>query len=263
MSSVTYTYGANAAFIEELYERFRANPESVSASWREFFHDYEPQFEEDLEADNAPTPQPRNLDTPQPAAPKPTLVAPPTPPGPGLPPGATPLRGAAGKIAANMETSLSIPTATSVRNIPVKVLEENRRIINNHLTLTGQPKASFTHIIAWAIVKALKEQPRMNAAFAMNDGTPTRIDRDDVNLGLAIDTERKDGTRSLLVPNIKRAQAMDFAQLFPPACSSSRTRTIPSCCQGSSPRASSCAAQRRHRFRPASPSFTARSRSRS
>ncbi|HXG58302.1 MAG TPA: multifunctional oxoglutarate decarboxylase/oxoglutarate dehydrogenase thiamine pyrophosphate-binding subunit/dihydrolipoyllysine-residue succinyltransferase subunit, partial [Thermoanaerobaculia bacterium] len=125
-----------------------------------------------------------------------------------------PLRGAASKIAANMESSLAIPTATSIRNIPVKVLEENRRVINNHLTLIGHPKASFTHIIAWAVVKAVREHPRMNSAFAMQDGQPVRIDREDVNLGIAIDVERKDGSRSLLVPNIKRAQAMDFAQFL-------------------------------------------------
>ena len=113
-----------------------------------------------------------------------------------------------------MEASLSVPTATSVRNIPVKALEENRRVINNHLALTGQSKASFTHIIAFAIVKALKQFPRMNSAFAQQDGQPARIDREDVNLGIAIDVERKDGSRSLLVPNIKRAQTMDFAQFL-------------------------------------------------
>src|SRR5439155_1228763 len=83
-----------------------------------------------------------------------------------------------------------------------------------HLALSGQPKASFTHIIAWAIVKALKEYPRMNAAFTVSDSTPTRIDREDVNIGLAIDVEKKDGSRSLLVPNIKRAQTLDFAQFL-------------------------------------------------
>jgi 2-oxoglutarate dehydrogenase E1 component len=219
MSSVTQTYGANTAFIEDLYELYRANPDSVSASWREFFHDYEPRFEEEFEEEMA---QPQ-------AAPQPVLIAPvavPTAPAqqpsipatqqPKTPANQTsvPLRGAAGKIAQNMETSLTIPTATSIRNIPVKVLEENRRVINNHLALTGQPKASFTHIIAWAIVNAVKQFPRMNAAFAQNDGTPTRIDREDVNLGIAIDVERKDGTRSLLVPNVKRAQTMDFAQFL-------------------------------------------------
>src|SRR5437660_10735570 len=217
MSSVTQTYGANTAFIEELYERYRANPDSVSTSWQEFFHDYEPRFEEEFEEDaempvaaaggtqSVAAPQPAPQPTPAPA-PRPTPV----------PSDHTtvPLRGAAGKIAQNMETSLTIPTATSIRNIPVKVLEENRRVINNHLTLTGQPKASFTHIIAWALVNAIKQFPRMNAAFIQQDTTPTRIDREDVNLGIAIDVERKDGSRSLLVPNVKRSQAMDFAQFL-------------------------------------------------
>ncbi len=224
MSSVTQTYGANTAFIEDLYERYRANPESVSTSWREFFHDYEPRFEEEFEEEAeaqqqaaepppvvapiaaVPTQQPSNPATQQQATPRPTPV----------PTNQTsvPLRGAAGKIAQNMETSLTIPTATSIRNIPVKVLEENRRVVNNHLALTGQPKASFTHIIAWAIVNAVKQFPRMNAAFAIQDSQPARIDREDVNLGIAIDVERKDGTRSLLVPNVKRAQTLDFAQFL-------------------------------------------------
>lgn len=223
MSSVTQTYGANIAFIEELYERFRANPESVSASWREFFHDYEPQLEEEFAeelveqrvaavaggqaaAPPAPAPVAVPAPAPAPATAKPALqVVPGTP---------VALRGAASKIVANMESSLTVPTATSIRNIPVKALEENRRVINNHLALIGQSKASFTHIIAWALIRAIRQFPRMNAAFSMNDGTPSRIDREDINLGIAIDLERKDGSRSLLVPNIKRAQSMDFAQFL-------------------------------------------------
>src|SRR5438128_2063527 len=202
MSSVTSTYGANIAFIEELYEKYRSDPNSVSTSWREFFHDYQPE-EQEHAASPAPDTQ---LPAPTPP-PRPVPV-----PAPQTPPNAVPLRGAAGKIAQNMEQSLSVPTATSVRTIPVKALEENRRVINNHLTLNGQTKASFTHIVAWAIVKATKEFPRMNSAFIEQDGQPARVDREDVNLGIAIDIERKDGSRSLLVPNIKRAQTMDFAQ---------------------------------------------------
>jgi 2-oxoglutarate dehydrogenase E1 component len=214
MSSVTQTYGANIAFIEELYEKYRANPDSVSASWREFFHDYQPQLEEDLadvvNATPLPPPDLRPATPPPPPPPsRPTPVPPPPSAG-----NAVPLRGAAAKIAQNMEASLAVPTATSVRTIPVKALEENRRVVNNHLTLTGQSKASFTHIVAWAIVKAAKEHPRMNSAFAAQDGQPARVDREDVNLGIAIDIERKDGSRSLLVPNIKRAQTMDFAQFL-------------------------------------------------
>jgi 2-oxoglutarate decarboxylase len=229
MSSVP-NFGANIAFIEELYEKYRTNPESVSTSWREFFHDYEPALadeEEEPELSAASVaaggPARRGAATiattgttaaaPRPAG-EPPAATQPRPVAVPSAVNATPLRGAASKIVQNMEASLSVPTATSIRNIPVKVLEENRRVINNHLTLTGQSKASFTHIIAWAIVRAIKDFPRMNAAFTMNDGTPARIDREDVNLGIAIDLERKDGSRSLLVPNVKRAQSLDFAQFL-------------------------------------------------
>src|SRR5438270_398945 len=178
MSSVP-NFGANIAFIEELYEKYRANPDSVDVRWREFFKNEAAEFRGSEVAEEEPvaSAQPGNLATPQPVS-KPTPVPPPIP-------GATVLRGAASKIVQNMEASLAVPTATSVRNIPVKVLEENRRIINNHLTLSGQAKASYTHIIAWAIVKSIREYPRMNAAFAMNDGAPTRIDREEVNLGVS------------------------------------------------------------------------------
>ncbi|HEU4523012.1 MAG TPA: 2-oxo acid dehydrogenase subunit E2, partial [Thermoanaerobaculia bacterium] len=234
MSSVTQAYGANIAFIEEMYETYRTNPDSLSASWREFFEDYQPvsdeQFEEDLEEARAavgahaqdgarvsspasPAPQ-APVRTPAPQTPPQAAPAPRPTPVPAPSGTAVPLRGASAKIAQNMEASLSVPTATSVRNIPVKALEENRRVINNHLALTGQSKASYTHLVAWAIVKAISAYPRMNAGYATNDNQPTRIDREDVNLGLAIDIERKDGSRSLLVPNIKRSQTLDFAQFL-------------------------------------------------
>ncbi|MEO8378241.1 MAG: multifunctional oxoglutarate decarboxylase/oxoglutarate dehydrogenase thiamine pyrophosphate-binding subunit/dihydrolipoyllysine-residue succinyltransferase subunit [Acidobacteriota bacterium] len=224
MSSAAF--GANIAFIEELYEKYKTDPSSVSGSWREFFQDYDPQLDEEDAQElteqrvaavssgaaapvaTAPAPAPKPA-VPQPVpapAPRPTPVA--------AASKVVALRGAASKIVSNMEASLSVPTATSIRNIPVKALEENRRVINNHLALIGQSKASFTHVIAWAIVRAVKDHPRMNAAFVVQDGTPSRIDREDVNLGIAIDIEKKDGTRSLLVPNIKRAQAGDFAQFL-------------------------------------------------
>src|SRR5205823_6107884 len=144
-------YGANIAFIEELYEKYRNDPSAVSASWREFFHDYEPELAEELEEEIA-VGQTIFVTPSVSEGPGRASGAPPTPPGPSLTLGVTDgqktvsLRGAAGKIATNMEASLSVPTATSIRNIPVKVLEENRRVINHHLSLTGQPKASYTHI---------------------------------------------------------------------------------------------------------------------
>jgi 2-oxoglutarate dehydrogenase E1 component len=215
MSSVTQAYGANIAFIEELYEKYRLDPASVPATWREFFEDYQPPALEEEEPAPAPAPAP----VPPPAQPPPpaqqrtgetpVLHKVPAPAG-----NLVPLRGAAGKIAQNMEASLQVPTATSVRSIPVKSLEENRRVVNNHLALTGQAKASFTHVIAYAIVKAVGDFPRMNSTFVEQDGQPARLDREDVNLGIAIDIERKDGSRSLLVPNIKRAQTMNFAEFL-------------------------------------------------
>src|SRR5438046_3727278 len=142
MSSATSSYGANIAFIEELYEKYRTDPDSVSPSWREFFRDFQ-------DPDVTPAASPAVPPAASPA-PRPVPVA-------SESPNATPLRGAAGKLAQNMEASLSVPTATSIRTIPVKALEENRRVINNHLTLNGQTKASYTHLVAWAIVKAIKD----------------------------------------------------------------------------------------------------------
>ncbi len=209
MSSATQAYGTNIAFIEELYERYRANPDSVSASWREFFHDY---GRENVATAAQPALSAVDGAVAAPAAE--AAAATQAAPALRLAGTTTPLRGAAAKIASNMEASLAVPTATSVRTIPVTVLDENRRIINNHLALNGQPKASYTHIAAWALVKAVKDFPRMNSSFAAQDGQPVRIDREDVNIGLAIDVERKDGTRSLVVPNVKRAQTLDFAQFL-------------------------------------------------
>src|SRR5262249_49715830 len=123
-----------------------------------------------------------------------------------------PLRGAAARIAENMETSLSGPIATSFRTLPVKVMDENQRIINQYRALTGQGKVSFTHIIGWAIVRAVEEHPNLNHSYAEKNGEPQRLVRDHVNLGIAIDVAGKDGTRSLMVPNIRNAQDLDFYQ---------------------------------------------------
>ncbi len=123
-----------------------------------------------------------------------------------------PLRGAAARIAENMVASLAIPVATSQRQMPVRVIEENRNIINRQRALQGRGKLSFTHLIAWAIVKAIKTNPSLNHAFAENEGHPFRVVRANVNIGLAVDVPGKDGSRSLLVPNVKNADGMNFAQ---------------------------------------------------
>ena len=124
------------------------------------------------------------------------------------------LRGAAARTAANMAASLSMPTATSVRAIPAKLLVDNRIVINNHLSRGRGGKVSFTHLIGYAILRALAVTPEMNNAFTEEDGKPVLIQPGDVNLGLAIDIRKADGSRQLLVPNIKAAQTMDFRQFW-------------------------------------------------
>ena len=86
-----------------------------------------------------------------------------------------PIRGAALKIVENMEASLSVPTATSQRRIPVKLLDENRRIINKYLAENDRGKASYTHLIAWAILRALDEYPQLNDGYEVIDGKPARV----------------------------------------------------------------------------------------
>jgi 2-oxoglutarate decarboxylase len=126
----------------------------------------------------------------------------------------TVLRGAPARTAQNMDVSLSVPTATSVRSVPVKLLWDNRTVINNHLARARGGKVSFTHVIGYALVKALKAMPEMNVGFDVVDGKPNLITPAHINLGLAIDMQKKDGTRQLLVPSIKAAETMDFATFW-------------------------------------------------
>jgi 2-oxoglutarate dehydrogenase E1 component len=121
---------------------------------------------------------------------------------------AQPIRGGALKIVENMETSLGVPTATSNRHVPVKVLEENRALVNQYLKEHKRGKTSYTHFIAFAILRALERFPQLNDGFAVVDGHPARVKRAEVNLGVAVDLEKKDGTRTLLVPNVKNAGAL-------------------------------------------------------
>jgi multifunctional 2-oxoglutarate metabolism enzyme len=122
-----------------------------------------------------------------------------------------PLRGAAARIAENMTASLSMPLATSQRTIPVKVVDENRRLMNHHRGLIGKGKISFTHLIGWALVKALKANPTINHAYAESNGEPLRIVRNQINLGIAIDVAGKSGARNLMVPSIKNAGSLTFS----------------------------------------------------
>ncbi len=126
----------------------------------------------------------------------------------------TVLRGIAGATAKNMDASLSVPTATSVRSVPVKLLWDNRTVINNHLARARGGKVSFTHLIGYALVKALRSMPEMNNSYAERDGKPTLVTPAHINLGLAIDQQKPDGTRQLVVPSIKGCESMDFAAFW-------------------------------------------------
>jgi 2-oxoglutarate decarboxylase len=124
------------------------------------------------------------------------------------------LRGAAARTAQNMTASLAVPTATSVRAIPAKLLVDNRIVINNHLSRGRGGKVSFTHLIGYAVVRALAAAPEMNNSYAEADGKPVLAEPEHVNLGLAIDVHKDDGSRQLLVPSIKSAEIMDFRQFW-------------------------------------------------
>ncbi|QCU78444.1 multifunctional oxoglutarate decarboxylase/oxoglutarate dehydrogenase thiamine pyrophosphate-binding subunit/dihydrolipoyllysine-residue succinyltransferase subunit [Citricoccus sp. SGAir0253] len=126
----------------------------------------------------------------------------------------TPLRGMARAVAKNMDASLSMPTATTVRDVPAKLLIDNRIIINNHLKRTRGGKVSFTHLIGYALVRALAQYPAMNVLYREVDGKPSVVQPAHVNFGLAIDLPQKDGSRTLVVPNIKAAETMDFIEFW-------------------------------------------------
>ena len=123
------------------------------------------------------------------------------------------LRGVPALIASNMEASLEVPTATSFREVPAKLLEINRTILNNHLRRVRGGKVSFTHIIGYAVVKAIASTtPSLNNTYQVNDdGKPELVRNPHVNLGIAVDMQKDDGSRTLMVPVIKAADTMDFS----------------------------------------------------
>ena len=166
-------------------------------------------------AEPKPAPEPKPA---APAEPKPPTAPPPAPSDPPSTKGEKeaevelqPLIGISATIAKRMDESLEVPTATSVRTVPAKLLEVNRRMINNQLgRLTQGGKVSFTHMIGFAVARALAEMPEMNVSYTEVDGKPYLARHPSVNLGLAVDQVRPDGTRVLIVPNIKGAEKMDF-----------------------------------------------------
>jgi 2-oxoglutarate dehydrogenase E1 component len=187
--------GINSWLEDELYQQYLHDRSTVDETWKHVF-----------ETNGNGTNGARPAATSQ----APAAIPAPPPVEPAAGEQLQPLRGAAGRIAENMSASVFIPLATSQRTIAVKVMEENRRVINQHRSIAGKSKVSFTHIVGWAIVKALAENPALNHAYAERDGQPYRVLRPQINLGIAIDVAGKDGARSLMVPNIKNAGELSF-----------------------------------------------------
>ncbi len=268
-------FGANEWLVDELYEQFVVDKNSVDKSWWPILESYQPTVKDDGQASTpspsetpAPTPAEPTAPSPtEPLAPTPAEPTAPTPAEPSTPAGdahpvtapipvigaqpvarttsiapkpqpvpadapvtapqtvvsgedgapetqdkITPLRGMSKTLATNMDASLTVPTATSVRTIPAKLMIDNRIVINNHLKRARGGKVSFTHLIGWALIQALKEFPSQNVYYDVIDGKPSLVAPAHVNLGIAIDLPKPDGTRALLVPSIKRADTMGFGE---------------------------------------------------
>ncbi|WP_438855288.1 multifunctional oxoglutarate decarboxylase/oxoglutarate dehydrogenase thiamine pyrophosphate-binding subunit/dihydrolipoyllysine-residue succinyltransferase subunit [Agromyces sp. M3QZ16-3] len=277
-------FGANEWLVDEMYERFLADPSSVDETWREVLEHYRqvrtgetvaapaappampdenalhsaaseqapdaaaPVAEQSATPASAPAADQPATPASAPAADQPaasaqapatapnavigqapaartTSVAPRTAPVPADVPVTSPqqradageredevvpLKGLPKTLAANMDASLAVPTATSVRSVPAKLMIDNRIVINNHLRRTRGGKVSFTHLIGWALIRALKEFPSQNVYYSEADGKPALVKPAHIGLGIAIDIPKPDGTRALLVPAIKRAETMTF-----------------------------------------------------
>ncbi|MHB1089633.1 MAG: multifunctional oxoglutarate decarboxylase/oxoglutarate dehydrogenase thiamine pyrophosphate-binding subunit/dihydrolipoyllysine-residue succinyltransferase subunit [Ilumatobacteraceae bacterium] len=209
-------FGTNSWLVEEMYERYRDDPESVGATWGEFFSDYRsvstPKSDVTAEIIRpvvvkpvAATQSGLGIEAPRSRLATPIIIVEDGPP--------EPIRGAAATIAANMERSLGVPTATSFRNVPAKLLEVNRKVINNYRARTGQGKVSFTHIIGYAVVRAIADAvPNMKNAYLEDaDGKPLIQKHAHVHLGLAVDVDKGKGQRTLVVPVLRHGDTLDFA----------------------------------------------------
>ncbi|MEU8764495.1 multifunctional oxoglutarate decarboxylase/oxoglutarate dehydrogenase thiamine pyrophosphate-binding subunit/dihydrolipoyllysine-residue succinyltransferase subunit [Streptomyces sp. NPDC048659] len=253
-------FGANEWLVDEIYQQYLQDPNSVDRAWWDFFADYKPGAAETSAAPAATPPSAPVAPQPGPAqaapaaapaaqapsvpapAPAPVKAAPAAPaapaaaapaPAPAKPAAAAPapvkaapaaeapagpelitLRGPAAAVAKNMNASLEMPTATSVRAVPVKLLFDNRIVINNHLKRARGGKISFTHLIGYAMVQAIKAMPTMNHSFAEKDGKPTLVKPEHVNFGLAIDLVKPNGDRQLVVAGIKKAETLNFFEFW-------------------------------------------------
>ncbi|MFJ3789121.1 multifunctional oxoglutarate decarboxylase/oxoglutarate dehydrogenase thiamine pyrophosphate-binding subunit/dihydrolipoyllysine-residue succinyltransferase subunit [Kitasatospora sp. NPDC090091] len=239
-------FGPNEWLVDEIYQQYLQDPNSVDRAWWDFFADYKPGTEvtpvTQAATQAGPTPTPAAAPAPAAAAqaapapaapvapapaaaapaPAPLAAAPAAPPAPkaaapaaaatdaAAGPELVPLRGPAKAVATNMDASLEVPTATSVRAVPAKLLIDNRIVINNHLQRARGGKVSFTHLIGYALVKAVKAHPGMNHSYKVEGGKSFLVKPDHVNLGLAIDLVKPNGDRQLVVAAIKKAETLDF-----------------------------------------------------
>jgi 2-oxoglutarate decarboxylase len=229
-------FGANEWYIQELYQDFLKDPSSVGETWQEYFADYSPEPNGTSDSTAVAQASPASVEpaasavapappvaSPAPVAAPPTApaAAPAAPAAPAVPAhkpvpvaataATTPLKGASARVVQNMEASLEVPTATSVRAVPAKLLADNRTVINNHLRRARGGKVSFTHLIGYALVKAAIDVPVMNTSYTTVEGKPTLVTPAHVGLGLAIDLQNANGTRSLVVAAIKNADTLDFS----------------------------------------------------
>ena len=225
-------FGANEWLVDEMYGQWLVNPDSVDKEWQPILERYHqvklgqpvPPVVAAPVVASTPVVEPTPTGS-VPLVAKTTRVEPKPQPIPAQAPSNSSsdvveeaedqiniLKGMSKTLAANMDASLSIPTATSVRAIPAKLLIDNRIVINSHLGRTRGGKVSFTHIIGYAIIRALKEFPSQNVYYEEIEGKPAAITPANINFGLAIDIPKPDGSRALLVPNIKKAQRLNFAE---------------------------------------------------
>ena len=244
------SFGPNEWLVQEMYERYQSDPASVDKAWWDFFADFKGNSSlNGVVISPTPTSKPGTPPIPksqiaksasaQPAPTPPAVVAPVAvekveqtqvatttfkpadpvvKPIPTLiTPGAStvePLRGVSARVVQSMEGSLTVPTATSVRAVPAKLMIDNRTVINNHLKRGRGGKVSFTHLIGYAMIKAIRAMPEMNAFFTELEGKPAIGHPEHINLGIAIDLAKADGSRQLLVPSIKGCEDLDFAQFW-------------------------------------------------
>ncbi|AGP31150.1 multifunctional oxoglutarate decarboxylase/oxoglutarate dehydrogenase thiamine pyrophosphate-binding subunit/dihydrolipoyllysine-residue succinyltransferase subunit [Corynebacterium terpenotabidum] len=241
-------FGSNGWLVDQMHQQFKEDPQSVDKEWRDFFTAGSASGPDAPET-TAPTTTAATTTTATTSAapataqtsgvavpstagtthrasaaatvasnvalsanPIPERVAPPAPKDAAEPltPGEAALKGAQRAIAKNMDASLDIPTATTVRDMPAKLMFENRAMINNHLRSQGRGKISFTHILGWAMVNAVKAHPTMNNNYKVIDGKPSVVTPEHINLGLAIDLVSKNGSRNLVVAAIRACETFDF-----------------------------------------------------